>query len=530
MFRKFTLAAALAATAGLAHAQPINFDASAQEQQAEMTRGALTSEALVRAYLDRIADLDHRGPRLNSVLVISPKAISDAQAMDRERAAGRTRGPLHGVPVLIKDNIESADGTATTAGSLALADNVTGRDAPLVKRLRDAGAVIIGKTNLSEWANYRSTHSISGWSAVGGLVRNPYARDRSACGSSSGTGAAIAAGFATLGVGTETDGSVTCPAAFNGLVGLKPTLGLVPRTNVVPLSPEQDTAGPMTRTVYDAAAMLTAMAGSDPADPATRAADGHKTDFTAGLKPEALKGVRIGVVREEDGAPDVAKVYEQALAALKAAGAVLVDVKAPTEAQMKQIGDAENATLQAEFKAAINDYLAHAPAAVKSRSLDDLIAFNKATPAETPLFGQEIFEQSAKAPPLTDAGYKAKRALAKRLAGPEGVDRMLKEGRVEAIVMSGGPPAAVVDLVNGDNFGGPSATLAAVSGYPHLIVPMGLVRGMPVGLSILGPAGSDAKVLAFGYAFEQQANARRRPEFLPTVAALPEVGDAVDLR
>ncbi|RAK56702.1 amidase [Phenylobacterium deserti] len=529
MFRTFALAALFASAATGALAQPLGPYASAKDQQAAMTSGAVTSEALVRAALGRIADLDHRGTKLNSVIVISPRAMADAQAMDAERRAGKIRGPLHGVPVLIKDNIESNDGTATTAGSLALKDNVTGRDAPLVQRLKAAGAVIIGKTNLSEWANYRSTQSISGWSAMGGLVHNPYALDRNACGSSSGSGAAVAAGFAALAVGTETDGSVTCPASFNGLVGFKPTLGLVSRTHVVPISPEQDTAGPMTRTVADAAALLAGMAGSDPADPTTRPADARKVDYLAALDANALKGARIGVLRREGGSAKLQAAFDQALETMRQAGAVLVDVKALPDAQLSQIGEAEDASLKAEFKAAINAYLATTPAAVKTRTLDDLIAFNAATPAETAIFGQEIFEAANKSPPLTDTGYKAKRAAAKRLAGPEGIDRMLKQANVEAIVMSGGPPAALVDPVNGDNFSGPSTSLAAVAGYPHLNLPVGQVSGLPVSLSIIGTAWSDARILSLGYALEQALPAWRPPEFLPTVNVRPELARALDV-
>ncbi len=522
-------AGAAALVASAAQAQPSNPYASAAEQQAAMRSGATTSEDLIRAALARIEAIDHRGPKLNSVTVISPRALSDAQAMDRERREGKVRGPLHGVPVLIKDNIESNDGTATTAGSLALKDNVTGRDAPLVARLKAAGAVILGKTNLSEWANFRSTRSISGWSAVGGLVHNPYVLDRTACGSSSGSGVAVAAGFVALAVGTETDGSIICPAAMTGVVGFKPTLGLVSRTHVIPISGEQDTAGPMTRTVADAATMLAAMAGSDPADAATAAADSRKTDYLGALDPNALKGARIGVVRPENLEPRLAKVYDQALAALAKAGAVLVEVKALDDKQMEQIGEGEDLGLHVEFKAALNAYLATTPPAVKTRTLADLIVFNAATPAETALFGQEIFDRSNKQAALSDPTYRQKRATAKRLAGAEGLDKMLKAANAVAIVMPSGPPAAVMDLVNGDNFSGPPSTLAAVAGYPHLTVPMGQIQGLPVGLSFMGAAWSDAKILALGHAFEQQTRAWKPPTFVPTAAAHPQIARAVDV-
>jgi amidase len=513
-----------------ATAQPLSPYASAADQQAAMRAGAVTSEALVRLSLDRIAQIDRAGPRLNSVLALNPHALADARRADAERRAGRVRGPLHGVPILLKDNIESADDTATTAGSLALKDNVTGRDAPLVRRLTDAGAVILGKANLSEWANFRSTRSISGWSAVGGLVRNPHGLDRTACGSSSGSGAAVAAGIVAGAIGTETDGSVTCPAAMTGIVGLKPTVGLVSRTFVVPISPEQDTPGPMARTVADAAALLTAIAGSDPADPATREADAKKTDYLAALDPGALKGARIGVLGMLDGRhPDVDSAFGAAVEALKAAGAELVMVKGPDQAVLTKVSTYEGDALQAEFKAALNAYLAGLPPTVKTRSLDELIAFNAATPAETPLFGQEIFEQSAKQPPLTDRGYLEKRDTARRLAR-DTLDKLMADNRVEALIAPSGGPASIVDPVTGGRFFGSPSTLPAVSGYPHLTVPMGEAMGLPIGLSLIGPPWSEARLLSLGYAFEQATRARRAPTFPPSLAVRPEVGRAYDPR
>jgi amidase len=502
--------------------------ASAGEAQAAMATGRISSEALVRADLDRIAALNKAGPRLNAVIAISPHALADARALDAERRRGHVRGPLHGVPVLLKDNIESADGTAATAGSLALVGNVTKRDAPLVKRLTDAGAVILGKTNLSEWANFRSTRSISGWSAVGGLVRNPHGLDRTACGSSAGSGAAVAAGFASAAIGTETDGSITCPAAANGVVGLKPTVGLVSRRYIVPISPEQDTAGPMTRTVADAAAVLTAIAGSDPEDPATRQADAHKADYLAKLDAKALQGARIGVLRDVvKGSPQTDAAFERALAALKAAGAVLVEVKPPEAAVMTQVSTAERDALRTEFKAAIDAYLAGAPAGVKTRTLADLIAFNRAEPRETPLFGQEIFEAAAKSPPLTDPAYQAMRGKARELA-TEALDRMMAAAKVEALVAPTGGPASIVDPVDGAKSFGSPTTLPAVSGYPHLTVPMGEGMGVPMGLSFIGPAWSEARLLSLGYAFEQATRARRDPSFAASVAVRPEITAAYD--
>ncbi|WP_340646824.1 amidase [Phenylobacterium sp.] len=485
-----------------------------------MARGSASSESLTKAYLARIAALDRKGPKLNSIIVLNPHALADARKLDAEREAGKVRGPLHGLPILLKDNIESADGTATTAGSLALKNNITRRDAPLVKRLTEAGAVILGKTNLSEWANYRSSRSISGWSAIGGLVRNPYALDRSACGSSAGSGAAVAAGLAVAAIGTETDGSITCPATMNGIVGLKPTVGLVSRTHIVPISGSQDTAGPMTRNVADAAAILTAIAGSDPADPATASADSHKTDYLKALDAQALNGARIGVMRTTVGrSPQTDVVFEQALAALKAAGAVLVEVTPPDG---KVIEDLEEMVLRVEFKAGVNAYLAStSPDQVKSRNLADLIAFNAAEPRETVLFGQEIFVAAQGAPGLDDPAYLKAKADAKRLAGPEGVDRLLADAKVEVLVAQSGGPASVVDRVNGSKWMGSPSSLPAVAGYPHLTVPMGYVEGLPVGLSFIGTAWSEARLLSLGYAFEQATKVRRAPTFPASINTSP---------
>jgi len=456
-------------------------------------------------------------PQLHAVIALNPHAPADARALDAERKAGKVRGPLHGVPILLKDNIESADGTATTAGSLALKDNVTGRDAPLVKRLRDAGLVILGKANLSEWANIRSSHSISGWSAVGGTVRNPYVLDRSACGSSSGSGAAVAAGLAPAAIGTETDGSITCPAAINGLVGLKPTVGLVSRTHIVPISHSQDTAGPMTRTVTDAALILTAIAGSDPADAATKEADARKTDYAKGLDKNALKGVTLAVARFYTGySPGTDAVFEQALKDLKAQGATLVDVKTFDEAP---IGKAEGVVLYTELKVDLNAYLASTdPSKVKTRTLEDVIAFNRATPKELEWFGQDSFEKAQATKGYDDPEYIKAVADGKRLAGPEGIDKILKDTGAVAIVAPTTGPAWTIDPLNGDHYGGSSTTLPAVAGYPHLTVPMGAVGGLPVGLSFIGPAWSEASLLNLGFAYEQATLRRTDPTFLKTVA------------
>lgn len=495
---------------------------SVAQLQAEMTAGKVTSVELVQAYLARIEAIDRAGPTLRSVIALNPKALDEARALDAERRAGHLRGPLHGIPVLVKDNIETEDGVATTAGSLALKDNVTGRDAPAIRRLRDAGAVILGKTNLSEWANIRSTHPISGWSGVGGLVRNAYVLDRNACGSSSGTGAAIAASLAAVGVGTETDGSVTCPAAFGALAGLKPTVGLVSRTRVVPISHSQDTPGPMGRSVEDIAILLTAMAGSDPADPATAQADAHKTDYAAALSGASLKGKRLGVLSFATGlVPEEDALFDQAVDLLRAQGAEVVELKdyKPPES----LGEDELLVLMTELKADLNAYLATTPAAVKTRTLADVIAFNRADPRELTLFGQELFEQAQETKGLDDPAYLKARADSLRQAGAEGIDKLLTDNRLDALIAPSFGPAYRVDVVTGDHDTGSSSSLPAIAGYPHLTVPMGQVRGLPVGISFIGPAWSDAKILALGYAYEQASKARRPPQYLPSIEDTPEV-------
>lgn len=441
-----------------------------------------------------------------AVIALNPHALADARVLDAERKAGRLRGPLHGVPILLKDNIESADDTATTAGSLALKDNVTGRDAPIVKRLTDAGAVILGKTNLSEWANFRSDNSISGWSGVGGQTVNALDPRRTPCGSSAGSAVAVALGYAPAAIGTETDGSITCPAAVNGIVGFKPTVGLVSRARIVPISHTQDTPGPMTRTVRDAAIVLGAIAGSDPLDPATRDADSHKVDYAAALDAGALKGTRIGVLRfaAHFHGPTEA-VFDAALARMKAAGAVLVEIET-SNADRHAITAAEELVLQTEFKADLNAYLASTdPARVKTRTLADLIAFNREHAAgEMPLFGQETFEAAEATRGLDDPEYLKARETARQLTGPEGIDKLLKDHDVVALVAPTLAPAWLIDEVLGDRYvGGAAGSVAAIAGYPHLTLPMGDVKGLPVGLSIIGPAWSDAQVLSLGYAFEQ---------------------------
>jgi amidase len=479
----------------------VKMEPSIDEVRARIEDGASIA-SLADAALERIKARDET---FHAVIVLNPHVRADARNLDAERKAGKVRGPLHGVPILIKDNIESADDTATTAGSLALKDNVTNRDAPVVRRLTDAGALILGKTNLSEWANFRSTHSISGWSAVGGQVVNALDPARSPCGSSSGSAVAVALGYAPAAIGTETDGSITCPAAVNGVVGLKPTVGLVSRTHIVPISHSQDTAGPIARTVKDAAIVLSVIAGGDPVDSATAQADAHKTDYAAALDAGSLKGARIGVMRFAAGFhPETDVVFEAALARLKAAGAVLVEIKEGPD--RKAVGAAEEVILATEFKVDIEAYLASTdPARVKTRTLADLIAFNRAHASEEmPLFGQEIFEKALATKGLSDPDYLAAKAAAQRMAGTEGLDRMLRENDVVALIAPTLAPAWLIDPILKDRYlGGGAGGLAAVSGYPHLTVPMGEVLGMPVGLSFIGPAWSEARLLSLGYAFEQ---------------------------
>ncbi|MFJ5930150.1 amidase [Sphingomonas sp. NPDC092331] len=486
--------------------------------RAALADGSMTSSYIVDAYVARIGKLDRAGPTLRSVIAVAPAKDlrADARDSDDRRKTGKPLGPLDGIPVLIKDNIETQN-MPTTAGSLALANNDTGRDAPLVARLRAQGAIVLGKTNLSEWANIRSNNSMSGWSAMGGLVKNPYALDRSACGSSSGSGAAIAASLAAVAVGTETDGSVVCPAAMNGLVGLKPTLGLISRTGVVPISHSQDTPGPMARSVKDAAILFGAMVGSDAADPATKDADRHRKDYAAGLSPDALKGMRIGYWKPEMAA-DLAARFDKALAELGAAGAVLVEVKMP---ELKGLGDAEGLVLHTELKADMAAYLATTPASVGPKTLADLIAFNEAhKDAEMPFFGQETFIKADKSKGLDDPEYLAAREKSARMAGPEGIDAMLKAADAQILVTPTYGTPWLSDPAHGDQFQGPSASeLPAVSGYPHLTVPMGLVNGLPAGLSFIGTAYADGLLLKAGYAYEQATHARVVPQYLPTIPA-----------
>jgi amidase len=500
---------------------------SLQALEADLASGRVTSEQLVRAYLDRIAKIDRAGPELHAVLALNPHALDDARALDEERRAKGPRGPLHGIPILVKDNIETADPVATTAGSLALADNITGRDAPVIARLRAAGVIVLGKANLSEWANIRSSHSISGWSGIGGLVKNPHVLDRSACGSSSGSGSAVAASLAAAALGSETDGSLVCPGSLNGVVALKPTVGLVSRTHIVPISHSQDTAGPMTRNVMDAALLLTAMAGSDPDDPATVEADTHKTDYAAALASATLRGKRLGYIAPApDAVPsDTDRLFLKALDVLRAQGAEVVAIKdlAPPPSD---IGDAELTLLEYELKHDMNAYLASLPAGGKMKTLADLIAFNTATPREMVLFGQDLFEAAQAKGDLTDPAYlKAAKTLRDFSRGR--LDTLLSTNKLDALIRATDEPSFRLDVIKGDNDSSSASFLPATAGYPHLTVPMGQVRGLPVGLSFMGPAWSEATLLQLGYAYEQASHARVPPAYVPSLESSPDVAAAL---
>ncbi|MDI3258967.1 MAG: amidase [Sinobacteraceae bacterium] len=508
----------LAGRAGAADVRTSDAYASIAELHRRMAAGQLDSRALARQFLDRIRRIDQGGPALRSVIETNPDALRLAGELDAGRKAG-ARGALYGIPVLLKDNIDTGDRMLTTAGSLALAGAPAPRDAFVVERLRAAGALVLGKTNLSEWANYRSNHANSGWSARGGQTKNPYVLDRNPCGSSAGSGAAVAAGLATVALGTETDGSIICPASFNGLVGIKPTLGLVSRSGIVPISHDQDTAGPMARSVADAAAVLGVIAGSDPRDPATAEADAHATDYTRFLDPDGLKGRRIGVVRQLAGAePNADRVLEQAIALMKAQGAVIVDPV--TLPHLAELGGPEMTVLLYDFKHDLAAYLATRPN-LQVKSLADLIAFDRNhADEEMPWFGQELFEQAQRKGPLTDAAYREALAKAKRLAGPEGIDAALAKDHLDALLAPSWGPAFVTDLVLGDHVvsgdptvGGASQP-AAVAGYPSITVPAGFAHGLPVGIVLFGTAWSEPKLIAMAYGFEQHAHAWRPPRFL----------------
>jgi amidase len=490
-------------------------EATVAELQRAMTEGRTTAAGLVAAYRARIERLD---AELSSVIELNPDAEDIAAELDGERRSIHVRGPLHGIPVLIKDNIATADAMQTTAGSLSLLGARPSRDAFVAARLRTAGAVILGKTNLSEWANFRSTRSSSGWSGRGGQCRNPYALDRSPCGSSSGSGAAVAASLCGVAVGTETDGSIVCPSATNGVVGIKPTVGLVSRSGIVPISHTQDTTGPMARTVADAALLLGAMTGADSRDAATAASAGKAAaDYTPFLDRAGLSGARIGVPRAKffGYSPATDAVIAAAIGAMKGLGAVIVDPADIPHAG--EFDDDELTVLLYEFKADVDAYLAALAPSGPRRTLADLIAFNAShRDAELPYFGQELFEQAQAKGPLTDETYLKALAKCRRLSRTEGIDAVMDAHHLDALVAPTGGPAWPIDLVNGDHFVGSSSTPAAVAGYPSVTVPAGFVFGLPVGLSFIGRAWSEGVLIRLAYAFEQGTKARRPPRYLPT--------------
>lgn len=481
-----------------------------------LASGELTSKDLTQAYLDRIENVDRAGPQLQAVLSLNSNAMEQAKASDARRQSGAALGPLDGIPILFKDNIETLDPVATTAGSYALKDNVTERDSPLVAGLREQGAVILGKTNLSQWANFRSNESVSGWSALGGQVRNPHMLDRSPCGSSSGSGAAIAASLTAGAVGTETNGSIICPSNLNGVVGFKPTVGLVSQKYIVPISATQDTAGPMTKTVRGAAMMLDAM-------------DNLDVDYVRSLDAGALSGKRIGVLRFAEGSnDDIKDRFNASLKAMESAGATLVEI-GEFSVDVENYGTKSRDVLLYEFKAGMNEYLADVPAAVKARSLEQLITFNSNEPRETAIFDQDLFEAAQAKGPLSDEVYLTAKADVQRGTGVDGIDKLMRDNEVDMLVSPSGPVAPRVDPVNGDvwpSWAG-AGYLAAVAGYPHITVPMGDVHGVPIGFSIMAGEGQDADVLSYGYAFEQAGGKRVEPKYLRSAEDRPELERAM---
>jgi amidase len=498
-----TLIGSVTLAAG-AWAAPNGFEleeATAGDLQKRMTGGPLTARQLTQLYLDRIAAIDKSGPALNSVIEINPDALAIAAALDSERQAKGPRGPLHGIPILIKDNIDTADRMMTTAGSLALSGSIAARDSVVAERLRAAGAVLLGKTNLSEWANFRSSHSTSGWSGRGGLTRNPYALDRNACGSSSGSGAAVSANLCALAIGTETDGSIVCPASTNGVVGIKPTLGLIPATGIIPIAHSQDTAGPLARSVADAAILLGALTGAD---------------YTKSLDPNGLRGARIGVARDKffGFSEETDRVIEAAIAAMKAQGAEIVDpADIPTAGKFD---DSESLVLSYEFKNDLNLYLGALGPKSPVHSLADVIAFNEAhRDREMPYFGQDLMIKAQARGPLTSQEYLDALEKDHRLSRTEGIDAVMGKHRLDALVAPTAGPAWCTDLITGDHDPGGSSTPAAVAGYPNINVPAGYAFGLPVGISFFGAANSEPLLIKLAYAFEQSTRHRRPPKFLP---------------
>jgi amidase len=517
------LATPTSATASLARARRVKPSELDEMTIAELQTGIasrrFTAASLARRYLARIEEIDRRGPALNSAIELNPDALALAEALDKERKANGPRGPLHGVPILVKDNLDTHDRMHTSAGSLALAESVPPQDSFVVRRLREAGVVLLGKTNLSEWANFRSSHSTSGWSGRGGQTRNPYALDRNPSGSSSGSAVAVAANLCAMAVGTETDGSILSPASFNGIVGIKPTVGLVSRTGIIPIAHSQDTAGPMARTVTDAAVLLGCLAGSDPRDSLTSASAGKAHgDYTRFLDPQALRGARIGVVRKFFGThAGVDKVMEAALAQIKRCGAALID-----PAELPSHGKLEGPELEVllyEFKAGLNTYLASLGPDAPLRTLKQVIEFNEQNRnQEMPFFGQDLFLKAEAKGALTEKTYLDALAACRRLARDEGIDAVMNQHNLDALVAPTTGPAHVTDLILGDHGLGDSTTPAAVAGYPSITVPAGQVFGLPVGLSFFGRAWSEPRLISLAFAFEQATKMRKPPGFRATAA------------
>lgn len=504
---------------------PFEFEeATIADLQAAMQSGKHSARSIAKSYLSRIEDIDRKGIKLNSVIELNPDALAIADALDKERREKGSRSPLHGIPILIKDNIDTADRMHTSAGSLALADSIAPKDAFIVTRLREAGAVILGKTNLSEWANFRSSHSTSGWSGRGGQTHNPYALDRNPCGSSSGSGAATAANLCAIAIGTETDGSIVCPSSSNSLVGIKPTLGLVSRAGIIPISHSQDTAGPMTRTVRDAAILLSALTGVDPRDKATSQSSGKaQKDYTKFLDAKALKGARIGIVRKSFGFSDrVDKLLQESIDAMKHAGAVIIDPADIPNAGKYDASEFE--VLLYEFKADLNAYLTTLGSRAPVKSLKEIIEFNeKNREREMPYFGQDIMIKAQAKGDLNSPPYRKALATNLRLSRTEGIDAVMIKNKLDALIAPTGGACWTTDLVNGDHFTGGFSTPTAVAGYPHITIPAGYVYGLPVGISFIGRAWSEPKLIALAYAYEQLTKYRKPPTFQPVADLRGEV-------